>query len=440
MTPIDPEGVLRLLAETRAANPALPATTPHGSHAPSIRLLVRKALQRAGYTRYGATSLLANVEARHAEAWAAAIAATSAQRPPEAPAAPRPIEDDVSLHRAQTSAATSRSRLRQALARIAALEDELEDYRRLGRSAARPAAWTLQPSGMGREHVPYLLTSDFQIGEVIRPEEIDLAHGYDVEVFRRRYRRLIETAIDLALTHQAGWTYPGMVYARGGDTISGAIHEELKETDQVTPIEAVEIAFEEEAAGILKLAEAFGRVEVKSTGGNHDRDTRKPQSKRADAHSYDRLVAYMLRREFKDDARISFQTSESPDVYFSIYKTRVLLTHGDKIGSRGGQGYVGPAATIMRGAQKVLMEQLALGRPVDEVHMGHFHTPLQLGYALANGCLPGYSEFAKMIRARPEAPSQWLVFYNPRFGAVDWKKIWLEEPRPPGVDWLTGGD
>lgn len=441
MNKIDPAAILRLVAETRKAHPDLPANTPRGSHAPSIRLLVRRALQKAGYSVPGAVSALQGVESRYPAEWAQAMGADP-EIPPPAPSAetPRTLEDDLTLLRARETATASRSRLKEAYARIKALEDELEDYRRLSRSGARPAEWTVQPSAIGREHIPYLFTSDFQIGEVIRPEEIDLAHGYDVEIFRRRYRQLVSTAIDLALNHQAGWTYPGVIYARGGDTISGAIHDELRETDQVTPIEAVEIAFEEEAAGIRQLADAFGRVDVKSTGGNHDRDTRKPQAKRATAHSLDRLVAYMLGREFKDDPRISFQTSESPDVYFAVYETRILLTHGDKIGSRGGQGYVGPAATIMRGAQKILMEQMALGRLVHEVHVGHFHTPMQLGCALANGCLPGYSEFAKTLRVRPEAPSQWLVFYHPRYGAVDWKKIWLEEPRPAGLDWLGGLD
>lgn len=431
---------LALIAKTARENPSLPAQTPKGSHKPSVLLLVRKAMQAGGYSPQGAASAIVGCEARNPDAFAAALRGIDPEPPqddaPEIVPFQRTLEEDVSLHRAQQTATEAKGRLRDALAKIAKLEDDLSDYRRAASSSARPAEWTLAPPSESREHIPYLLTSDFQIGEVIRTEETDHAHGYDIATFRTRYRRLIATAIDLAIVQQPTWIYPGMVYARGGDTISGAIHQELMETDEVTPIEAVEIAFEEEAAGILQLAEAFGRVDVKTTGGNHDRDTHKPQSKRANAHSYDRLVAYMLQREFRNDPRITFQSSQSPDVYFALYQTRILLTHGDKIGSRGGQGFVGPAATIMRGAQKVLMEQQAIGRPVDEVHVGHFHTPLELGYALANGCLPGYSEFAKLIRARPEAPSQWLAFYHPRFGKVALKKIWLEEPRAAGVDWM----
>lgn len=435
--------ILRLIADTRRANPSLPDRTGVGGQARlSVLLVARRAMK--GYSDSGGKDAMRRVERDHPELFAKALRGEY-EAPPEPTGpvivepveTPRTLESDVQLHRAQERAQEATGRLREAHARIAALEDRLRDFECVGGSTALPAEWTLKPSCYEREHIPYLFTSDFQIGEVIRPEETDSAHGYDAPTFQLRYRRLIELTVDLALNHQSGWNYPGMIYARGGDTISGGIHEELLETDELTPIEAVELAFEEEAAGILKLAEAFGKVEVKSTGGNHDRDTRKPQSKRANAHSYDRLVGYMLRREFRNDPRVSFQTSESPDVYFPVYSTRILLTHGDKIGSRGGQGFIGPAATIMRGAQKVIMEQMALGRPVDEVHVGHFHTPLELGYAIANGCLPGYSEYAKLLRCRPEAPSQWLMFYSAKHGRVDMKKLYLEEPKPSGVSWMS---
>ncbi len=346
------------------------------------------------------------------------------------------LAEAVETQRASLQQAAMRGRLADALKEIARLEDRLKALEWAANASAAPAQWTLSARAKAaREHMPYLFTSDFQIGEVIRPQETDNAHGYDTSIFRRRYRRLIETTIRLCAEHTgASWRFPGIIYARGGDTISGAIHDELAATDDVTPIEACEVAFEEEAAGIRHLVEAFGRVEIKDAGGgNHDRTTMKPQSKRANALSYDRLVSYMLRREFRADPRVTFQATESPDVFFPIYDLNVLLTHGDKIGSRGGMGFIGPIATIARGAQKVIMEQQALGRRVDRVDMGHFHTPAFLEWLVCNGCLPGYSEYAKMNRLRPSPPSQFLIFHHPRHGAVDYKLIKLEEAQkaPP---------
>lgn len=346
--------------------------------------------------------------------------------------APEPtLTESVVHHRDRAQDSSSRAKLKDAAQIISGLEDQIKDLEWAAKASFMPADWTLkQHDNRKREHIPYLLTSDFQIGEVIRADETEAGYGYNSEIFRQRYRRMIDTTIYLSFSHAGeNWTYPGIIYARGGDTISGAIHDELKETDDLTPIEAVECAFEEESAGIHKLADAFGHVDVKTPGsaGNHDRNLLKPTTKKASAHSYDRLIAYMLRREFNNDSRVTFQTSKSFDVRFPIYEKQILLTHGDRMGSGGGQGFVGPMATIMRGVQKVFMEQAALGFHIDRVDHGHFHTPGYQEWVLSNGCMPGYSEFAKQFRMRPSPPTQFLLYHHKKHGVVDIKPIVLAE-------------
>lgn len=432
--------VLSTLSATRRAHPLLPYRSP--GRGESVQQIALRALQhRHGRPPATWTTRLASIRGRWPELLGRAeaglylpgeVGVVSLDTVPDAPAgfagpADRSLADDVKLHRAQTGADAARVRLKEALGEIARLEAQLGDYRWAQGVRIDPPDWTVARSTGKHEHIPVLITSDFQIGEVIRPQETDHTHGYSVEIFRRRYRALIAQAIRLCLDHQPSWTYPGIIYERLGDTISGGIHEELAETDEVTPIESVQIAAEEETAGIRALAEAFGRVLVQDCGGgNHDRDTHKPRSKAATAHSFDRLVSYILQREFKDDPRVEFHTTESPDIIFPVYDRMILATHGDKIGSRGGQGFIGPSATIARGAQKVIMEQQALGRRIDEVHLGHFHTFTDQDFVISNGCLPGYSEYAKLNRLRPQPPLQVLAFYSPKWGRVCTKRIFLE--------------
>lgn len=347
------------------------------------------------------------------------------------PQAEKTIAEQADAHREQSREKLASARLKDALRTVSELQDRIKDLEWSAKASLAPADWTL-PSHprRKREHMPYLLTSDFQIGEVVRAEETEAGYGYDSAIFRRRYRRMIDTTIYLSTQHAGhDWKYPGIIYARGGDTISGGIHDELRETDDMTPIEAVECAFEEESAGIEKLLEAFGAVDVKAPGsaGNHDRNLLKPVTKKAHAHSYDRLVNFMLMRHFRKTTRVTFQTSQSYDVYFPIYNLQILLTHGDRMGSGGGQGFIGPLATIMRGAQKVIAEQAALGRHVDRVDHGHFHTPAYIGWVLSNGCLPGYSEYAKQYRMRPSPPQQSLLYHHHRRGVVDIKPLILTE-------------
>jgi transposase-like protein len=339
------------------------------------------------------------------------------------------VADETALLVAREEARRSKARARDVMREMSTLQAKLDDMELAARSSAVPADWTYTPRrGERGEHMPYLLTSDFQVGEVIDPHETEHGYGYDTEIFRERYKRLVERTIYLSFEHVSEhWHFPGIIYARGGDAISGGIHEELRETDDLTPIQAVEVVFEEEAAGIRELKKAFGRVDVKEVFGNHGRIDHKPQSKRSVARNYEYLIGYMLRREFAKDDAVTFQTTKSPDVYFPIYDMNILLTHGDKIGSRGGQGFIGPAATIIRGAQKVIQEQGAIGRDVDRVDMGHFHTPVVLDWVICNGCLPGYSEYAKMNRLRPSKPQQFLLFHHPRHGVVDYRPINLVE-------------
>jgi len=432
--------VLSTLSATRRAHPLLPYRSP--GRGESVQQIALRALQhRHGRPPATWVTRLAAIRGRWPELLGRAeagtylpgeVGAVSLDTVPEAPAgfagpADRSLADEVKLHRAQTGADAARVRLKEALGEIARLEAQLGEYQWAQGVRIDPPEWTVARSTGKHEHIPVLITSDFQIGEVIRPQETDHTHGYSVEIFRRRYRALIAQAIRLCLDHQPCWTYPGIIYERLGDTISGGIHEELAETDEVTPIESVQIAAEEETAGIRALAEAFGRVLVQDCGGgNHDRDTHKPRSKAAGAHSFDRLVSYILQREFKDDPRVEFHTTESPDIIFPVYDRMILATHGDKIGSRGGQGFIGPSATIARGAQKVIMEQQALGRRIDEVHLGHFHTFTDQDFVISNGCLPGYSEYAKLNRLRPQPPLQVLAFYSPKWGRVCTKRIFLE--------------
>ena len=346
-------------------------------------------------------------------------------------AAERTLEEDEALHRARERDRYSAGRYKDAMRELASARDELQKLQWASRAGFEPASWTVADRALSKsEHIPYLHTSDFQCGEVIRADETEAGYGYDSEIFRRRYRLMIETTIRLCFDHAGGsWTYPGIIYTRGGDAISGGIHEELRDTDDMTPIEAVQCVFEEEAAGIRHLAEAFGKVDVKSpdAAGNHDRTTMKPRSKNAAGHSFDMLVSFMLQREFAKDKRVTFQTSRSFDVVYPIYNKTILLTHGDRIGSGGGQGFIGPAATILRGAQKVIQEQAALGRVIDRVDMGHFHTFIYYVWVLCNGSVPGYSEYAKSFRMRPQDPIQTLLFHHPKHGVVDVRPINLRD-------------
>jgi hypothetical protein len=348
---------------------------------------------------------------------------------PAVTAQERTINDEASRYRLEQSEREARAKLKDALREMALLQDRLKDLEWANNVSFKPAEWTfMERVDRPREHMPELFTSDFQVGEVCRASETEAGYDYSPEIFSQRYRRMIDTTDYLAHYHGgSGWQYPGIIYLRGGDTIDGNIHPEDGGNNTLTNVEATELVFEEEAAGIEKLAKSFGRVEVKTPGsaGNHDRDVKKPVTKKAFAHSFDRLIHKMLVNHFRRDKRVTFQTSESFDVRYRIYDQNVCLTHGDRMGAGGGTGFIGPAATILKGWQKVVQEQAALGFVIHQMRNGHFHYPFQTTFGISNGCMPGYSEFAKHFRMRPTPPQQTLTFHHRKRGLVDIKPLTL---------------
>lgn len=293
-----------------------------------------------------------------------------------------------------------------------------------------PPKWAINTSkpksGPG---MPILFTSDFQWGEVINKDEMDGVNEFNSEVASQRYQKLIEKSISLSFDHMTNPVYEGIYYLRGGDAVSGDIHQELRETNDLQAIPAVKDLVEHEIWGINELKKKFGKVHVESVPGNHGRTTIKPFSKRYAELNYDTLSAWMIEQWFnaKGDNDVTFNTPMSGDSLFNIYGFNFLLTHGDRIGSRGGEGFIGPVATIARGMKKLHDYYAQLGRHLEYILTGHFHTSLQLDLGFANGCLPGYSEFARDHRMPPKAPSQWLLYCHPDHGISARWEIYLDE-------------
>jgi hypothetical protein len=333
------------------------------------------------------------------------------------------LEDDLRLARAARAGAEKRAAYAERVREhVFGLKDA---------SLAVPE-WAVEKSRASDvPHVPVLITSDFQWGEVIDKENMDGVNEFNVEIAESRYRRLVERTIDLSFEHLPKHRYEGIIVLRLGDTVSGDIHQELRETNELSAIPAVRSVVASETWGLRQLASAFGRVHVVSVPGNHGRYQIKPPSKKVQ-DNYDTLASWWLESNFGDDARLTWHTPNSIDAVFPIHDRLYLATHGDRIGSRGGEGFIGPAATIMRGMKRVVDEYGRRRVSISKVFVGHFHTAYELGYGWSNGSLPGYSEYARGGRMTPEPALQWLIYFHPRYGATARWPIFLQ-PEAEGV-------
>lgn len=308
---------------------------------------------------------------------------------------------------------------------IAQLNMRLDETLGLVNTPAEAPEWTL-PAKDGRtvsDNIPVLLVSDFHYGENVNPREVPDGNCYSTKVAEARWDRLIKNTI--LKTRTKGKASKGIVVCFLGDDISGDIHDELKETNDKTPIDACM----DVAALKVKMLKAFeqeyGKVWVISVMGNHGRTTKKPQSKGISEHNYDSLITAMVQKQLEDDKNIAFYTPKSGEAYFELCGCNFLATHGDRIGSRGGQGFIGCSATIARGQHKTRQAYAQIGKPIDWMLIGHFHTPMLLEHTIANGTTVGYSQYARDLRLEPALPSQTLFYVDETYGVTDLSRIYV---------------
>ena len=312
----------------------------------------------------------------------------------------------------------------EAQRQIAELNMRLDETLGLVNTDAEVPEWTM-PSNSDdiSDNIPVLMVSDIHYGENVNPCEVPNGNCYSPEVAKARWDRLITNTI--SKTRSKGKKCKGIVVCFLGDDISGDIHDELRETNDKTPIDAcMEVACEK-----VKMLKAFekeyGKVWVVSVMGNHGRTTKKPQSKGLAEHNYDSLVAAMVKKQMEGNRNISFYTPKSGEAYFELSGFNFLATHGDRIGSRGGQGFIGCSATIARGQHKTRQAYAQIGKPIDWLLIGHFHTPMQLEHTIANGTTVGYSQYARDLKLEPAYPSQTLFYVNDKYGVTDVSRIYV---------------
>ena len=308
---------------------------------------------------------------------------------------------------------------------IASLNLKLDETLGLVTKDAEIPEWTLpeKDNKTVSNNIPVLLVSDFHYGENVNPKEVPDGNCYSTSVANARWDRLINNTI--LKTRTRGKTCKGIVVCFLGDDISGDIHDELKETNDKTPIDACM----DVAAQKVKMLQAFeaeyGKVWAISVMGNHGRTTKKPQSKGISEHNYDSLITAMVQNQLKNDRNITFYTPKSGEAYFEVCGYNFLATHGDRIGSRGGQGFIGCSATIARGQHKTRQAYAQIGKPIDWLLIGHFHTPMLLEHTIANGTTVGYSQYARDLKLEPSYPSQTLFYVDDVYGVTEVSRIYV---------------
>lgn len=293
-----------------------------------------------------------------------------------------------------------------------------------------------KPSVPHSSGIPTLFLSDLHWGENVRPSQINYVNQYNLQIARDRLKNCVDSAIDLLRIISPNMEYEGIVVALGGDMISGDIHEELAESNDLPTIPTV-LDLLSSLAGVLgHLADTFGNVFVPCVTGNHGRNTKKIRSKDRHHTSFDWMLYQLLARHFEHDKRLTFFIPDGSDASYRVHNTKYVLTHGDQF--RGGDGMIGALGPIIRGDHRKRSRNGQIDLSYDVMICGHWHQYMHLTRLIVNGSLKGYDEYAYTNNFGFEQPQQALWLTHPKHGITFRMPVYVDRDRAaPKTAWVS---
>lgn len=267
------------------------------------------------------------------------------------------------------------------------------------------------------------LLSDAHIEERVDSATVNGRNEYNPDIARERLTRFFQGLAWLVRHHRGSFDIEDVILWLGGDLITGYIHEELVESNYMSPTEAILWLQEELISGIVYLREELGcNLYIPCNYGNHGRTTTKRRVATGAKNSYERALYQFLAREVRamgiED--VEFIIAEGDHVYMDVYGYTLRFHHGDNFSYSGGVGGIAPP--LLRGVSR-----LESFRRADYTFIGHFHQYADFGSVMVNGSVIGYGTYSVKINAPYEPPQQAFCLIDSRHGKCQTTPIWLEE-------------
>lgn len=338
---------------------------------------------------------------------------------------PKAPEDLGAAHvekKKESFARADRARLLEALAEAQARAKFMADVR----DGKLPPVVRRKEFGSGgkREGMAVALLSDAHIEEVVRPTAVGGRNSYDLEISAVRMQRFFDAFRWQIDFHRERFEIREVLLWLGGDLFTGHIHDELIETNDCHPTDAILTLRARLKWGIGELLKdrKLERLIIPCNVGNHGRTTSKRRVKTVTENSYEWLLYNVLAGDFEKDSRVEFEIPRSAHTYVEAYDMRLHFHHGDEVRYWGGVG----GLSVPLGKRVPMWDTVIES---DLHHVGHFHQFRDFGHTIVNGSVIGYSEYAMAIGAEYEPPQQGFYVLDAKRGKTCVSPLWVgEEP------------
>lgn len=257
--------------------------------------------------------------------------------------------------------------------------------------------------------------TDWHIGEVINPKEVEHINRFDWQTAQDRVLGQLLPRFKAWLdTQRSGYDIPKIMVVATGDFVSGDIHDELLRTNEFPLPEQTAKAGDLLGKAILELVPHCAELEVVEIGAdNHSRLVRKPQAKQKYANSMSKLVFHIANQVLSRSGAVITE-AEGMKLLFDINGIPFLGEHGDTVKSWMGVPWYGMEREVAREATRRMFNN----RGFKHIILGHWHVPF-FGKYIVGGSLSGTSEYDHSCgRQSSAAQTAFLVGKRGAFGFV----------------------
>lgn len=265
------------------------------------------------------------------------------------------------------------------------------------------------------------LFSDAHIEETVNPQSVMSLNEYNTDIAKQRIQNYFSNLVHCLNKDEVSH----LIFASLGDTISGYIHDELAQTNGLTPLEATQLAQGLLFNGLKFICEKSNVEDIYFIGivGNHSRVTKKIQHANGYKLSYEWLMYQNIKRECEiAGLPITFNLPESEMAVVDTQDNRrFLFIHGFQIRSNGS----GTVCGIYPALNRLCMKWDKIFHQ-DKIYLGHFHSCVSIPNAMVNGSIIGYNSFALSNGFGYERPAQQYEVYDTKIGLLLTRQIYCD--------------
>lgn len=266
-----------------------------------------------------------------------------------------------------------------------------------------------------RQSVIFLQASDWHVEERVEKINVNGLNEYNPTIARKRVEILSNNTVALIKKESSFSNISDIVIHLGGDFINGWIHEENRETNTMSPIEATDFATELLIQYLTVIQKTGIPLTIVCNVGNHGRFTNKMRFSNIIQTNFETLLFSTIIRHFGNDINVVMAGSNV--AYHTVLGEDVRFYHGHEIRYSNGVG--GLSIPLNKWEHKQDQTRFCHFN-----FMGHYHQcSMPNSKTVLNGSLVGYNAYAQAFGFSYEPPQQSMIVRHAEFGWTSFNKV-----------------